>query len=199
MTITYQLGDSLYVNVTNRCSNSCFFCVRNGQDAVGSAQSLWLEREPTKEEIVEDILKNDLSRYKEIVFCGFGEPLMRFDAVVYACGEIKKQSNIKIRINTNGQADLIKGEPTAQKLSGLVDAISISLNASNAKKYQQDCRSDYGEEAFDAMLRFTADCKQYIPEVVLSVVDIIGAEEVENCRAVAEKLGVKFRVREMIK
>lgn len=198
MTITYQLDNSLYVNVTNLCSNNCSFCIRNNGDGVGDADNLWLEREPSNEEIAQDILKHDLSAYQELIFCGYGEPLERLDAIVYACKKVKEVSEIPIRINTNGQADLIAGHPVAEQLKGLVDTVSISLNAPDARGYNEICQSEFGEGAFDAILRFAADCKNYVPHVVFTVVDVIGTDKVERCRKIAEELGVEYRVRKMI-
>lgn len=198
MTITYQLDNSLYVNVTNLCSNNCSFCIRNNGDGVGDADNLWLEREPSNEEIAQDILKHDLSAYQELIFCGYGEPLERLDAIVYACKKAREVSKIPIRINTNGQADLIAGHPVAEQLKGLVDTVSISLNAPDARGYNEICQSEFGEGAFDAILKFAADCKNYVPHVVFTVVDVIGSEKVERCRKIAEELGVEYRVRKMI-
>ncbi|HEX3026841.1 MAG TPA: TIGR04100 family radical SAM protein, partial [Clostridia bacterium] len=180
MTITYRIGKSLYVNITNRCPNRCAFCIRNYDNGVGSADSLWLEHEPSADEILRDILKNDLLAFDELVFCGYGEPLERLDDVVFLCKKIREQSDIRIRINTNGQADLIHQKETAPALKGLVDIISISLNAPDAESYQRLCRSDFGENAFDAVLKFTADCKKHIPRVIVSVVDVIPPDEVEK-------------------
>jgi radical SAM enzyme (TIGR04100 family) len=198
MVITYTIGDSLYVNVTNQCTNSCEFCIRNNGDSVGDAQSLWLEKEPSKEEILMDILSRDLYAFNELVFCGYGEPLCRHDDIVFICQKVKEASSIKIRINTNGHADLINGRSTAQELAGLIDIISISLNAADAKSYQSICHSDFGEDAFKAVLDYTADCMKYIPKVMLTVVDVISPAEIERCRIIAEGIGAEFRVRTMI-
>jgi TatD family-associated radical SAM protein len=184
--------------MTNRCSNRCDFCIRNFGDGIGDSDRLWLEREPTVEETAADIIKN-APGCTEIVFCGYGEPLMRLDDLTAVCKKVKPATGLPIRINTNGQSDLINGRPTAQELAGLVDTVSISLNAPDAQGYDQICHSDYGTKAYDALLRFAADCKKYIPQVVLSVVDVMRPEDIEKCRLVAEKVGVRFRVREMIK
>lgn len=198
MTITYTIGDSLYVNVTNRCTNNCNFCIRQNGDTVGDSDSLWLDKEPSKEEMWQDLSKRNLKEYKEVVFCGYGEPLMRLSEVIYLCKNIKEISDIPIRVNTNGQADLIHGEPTASQLSGLVDIISISLNAQNAENYNEYCKPVFGEDSFYAVTHYALDCKKYILKVILSVVDNISPEEIEECRKIAESLGVDFRVREMI-
>ncbi|MDN5301854.1 MAG: hypothetical protein PWQ60_1368 [Thermoanaerobacteraceae bacterium] len=190
--ITYKLGNSLYLNITNRCTNRCGFCIRNNEIGVGG-YDLWLEKEPTTKEIIEAI--GDPTGYKEVVFCGYGEPLMRLQTVLDVAGYLKKNyPSVPIRINTNGQANLIYGEDVTPQFKGLIDVISISLNAENAGKYQEMCRSDYGEEAYYSILEFARKCKNYIPRVVLSVVDLPSID-VEKCRKLAEDLGVEFRVR----
>lgn len=198
LVITYRLGDSLYVNMTNRCSNRCDFCIRNYGNGIDDSGDLWLDREPAVDEIVEDIF-NNVGGCVEIVFCGYGEPLMRLDDVVSVMKKVRSKFNIPFRINTNGQADLIHGRETSKDLSGLVDTVSISLNAPSAKEYDRICHSDYGEKAYEAILKYASDCKKYVPNVVLSVVDVMKKEDIEKCREIAEKLGVKFRVRKMIK
>lgn len=198
MTITYTIGSELYLNITNKCTNNCVFCIRRNGPSVGDADDLWLEREPTREEILADIFKRDLSQYSEIVFCGYGEPLERLDDVVYICREIKKHGDHKIRINTNGQADLLYSRNTSKDLKDLVDVISISLNAADADNYQKICWSQFGECAFGSIVAYAQECRKYIPRVILTVVDVIGPEQVEKCRAIADRAGAEFRVREMI-
>ncbi|NLY42734.1 MAG: TIGR04100 family radical SAM protein [Clostridiaceae bacterium] len=195
MIITYVLGKSLYVNITNRCTNCCSFCIRNTEQGVGTGVNLWLEREPTVKEIIDSIMSHDLSLYDEIVFCGYGEPMIRTYDIVEVCKEIREKSSIPIRINTNGHANMIYGKDVTPLLKGLVDTISISLNAKNAEEYQRLCHSKYGEEAFAGMLDFAVRCKEYVPEVILSVVNVISKEDIEECRKIAQRLGVKFRIR----
>ncbi len=195
MTIFYKYGGKLYVNVTNRCSCDCTFCIRRNGDSVGDNGSLWLEHEPSFEEIVQAYEAVQPSGCPEVIFCGYGEPLERLDIVLQTCGYLRRVSDMKIRINTNGLSDLINGRPTAHLLKGLVDTVSISLNAANAEDYQRLCRPDFGEAAFEAMLRFAKDCKQAVPKVVFSVVDVIPAKEIEACKRIAEELDIPLRVR----
>ena len=131
MTITYPVTTGLYVNITNRCPCACTFCVRNKKDHVFESDSLWLEKEPTVQEICDSLDTWDLSKYEEVVFCGFGEPTERLYDLLEVAKYIKSKSDIRIRINTNGLADLIWKKSTAPKLKGLIDAVSISLNATN--------------------------------------------------------------------
>lgn len=199
MTITYVSGNNLYVNLTNRCSNRCEFCLRENTDRVGDSGSLWLDREPSREEILEDIGKRDLSKYGELVFCGFGEPFYRVDDIAWIAAGVRKISPIPMRINTNGQGDLINGRPTLPALRGLIDTVSISLNEPTAEEYQEVCHCEFGgERAFSAILQFARDAREYIPHVVFSVVDVMPKEKIEKCRKIAEECGGKFRVREYI-
>lgn len=193
--ITYELGDNLYINLTNRCTNKCSFCVKEYSDGIGG-QNLWIENEPASEEIINEI--GDPSRYKEIVFCGFGEPVLRLEQILEVSRHLKKNYGSRIRINTNGQGNLVYGTNIVPLFEGLVDVISVSLNAKNAEDYQKLCKSGYGEEAFYEVLEFIKECKQYIPEVVVTVVDVIPPEDIEMCRIIAEELGVGFKVRHFI-
>ena len=197
MTITYVVGDSLYVNTTNRCSNSCDFCVRShGEELYGD---LWLDREPTREEILADIEKRDLSSYPELVFCGYGEPTERLDDILWVCRKIKASHDIKIRINTNGHSDLINKRDTTPEFAGCFDTVSISLNCANAKSYQEVCHSEFGEESFDALIDFAGRVKAYVPNVILSVVrSAIPDSDIDICQSIADSVGVTLRVREML-
>ena len=200
MTITYEFEDALYVNFTNRCSNDCVFCLRNNHDDVNGEDNLWLDREPTLDEIKADFMTRDMSKYTWVVFCGYGEPLMRFDTCIDTAKWLKKTyPHIKIRINTNGQASLIEGYDVTSKLEGIIDSLSISLNAPNAKQYDKLCHSVFGEAAFDALLDFAKNAKNFVPNVTLSIVDHdLSSAEIEECRKLANDCGVSFRVRQYI-
>lgn len=199
MTITYEYGDALYVNLTNRCSNACTFCVRNNHDTVNGTDNLWLDREPTAEEIKADFSKRNLGQYSSVVFCGYGEPTIRFDVMKEIASWLKESyPQLPIRLNTNGHANLIAGRDVTPEMEGLFDCVSISLNAENAEKYQKICLCEFGEAGYDGLLDFAVKAKQYVPEVVLSVVDVMEQDEIEACRKIAETCGVQFRVREYI-
>ena len=196
MTITYPVYNGIYVNMTNRCPCACTFCLRKQSDHVYGSDSLWLEREPTVEEVCESIDKWDLSKYSEIVFCGYGEPTMRLDDLLKVAAYIKSKSNISVRINTNGLGDLIAGEKVAHKLQGLIDTVSVSLNATNKEDYFKLVRPKFGIDSYDAMLSFTKDCTKYVPNVIMTVVDeVTSKEEQENSRKICESIGAKLRVR----
>ncbi len=200
MTITYEYFDSLYVNLTNRCSNACSFCVRTKHDTVNGKDNLWLDHEPTLEEIKADFMKRNLENYREVVFCGYGEPTMRFHDMIAIATWLKEQyPSLPIRLNTNGQANLICGEDVTASMEGCIDSVSISLNAENAEKYQKLCNSEFGgDAAFHAVIQFGKLAKRYVPEVIFSVVDVMTEQEIAACRNIAEECGVKFRVRALI-
>ncbi len=196
MTITYPVKNGIYVNMTNRCPCACTFCLRHNGAGVYGSDSLWLEREPTVGEVCDSIDTWDLTQYSEVVFCGYGEPTERLEDLLKVAAHIKSKSNIKIRINTNGLADLIRNEKTAPKLKGLIDTVSISLNATNKEDYFKVVRPKFGIESYDAMLSFTKDCADYVPNVVMTVVDVVTSkEEQEACRKICESVGATLRVR----
>ena len=197
MTITYTHRNGLYINLTNRCPNSCDFCVRSYGDTLYG--NLWLDREPTVEEVIAELEKQDLTSFEEIVFCGYGEPTERLEEMLSICRYIREKVKLPIRLNTNGQMELIWGEEATQKMNGLFDIVSISLNAADADTYDAVCHSRYGKGAYDAILRFAEHVKPYVGMVVLSVVDTtISTSDIEKCREMAENIGVELRVREFI-
>lgn len=190
----YEFGDSIYINLTNECSNSCDFCIRNFKDGVGGSD-LWLEHEPSASEVIDALVKFDLSRYDGAVFCGFGEPTCALDRLIEVAAWLKKKG-IHTRINTNGQANLINGiTDAAKRLAPVIDSVSVSLNAADAEKYQSVCHSRFGEQGYAALLDFVRDAVAAGIDTTVSVVDCIGEREIERCAAVAKSLGAKFRVR----
>ena len=195
LTFVYAVHDNLYINLTNRCPCHCTFCIRQFGDGAYGSDSLWLEREPSCEEIFAEFDKYDLSKYSEIVFCGYGEPMERVKDVSFIGKELKKRyPNIKIRLNTNGLADKIHGTSTAYLLEGSVDIVSISLNSGNSEDYMKVTRPKW-DDSFDAMLKFAEDCKQYVPQVMFTVVDVISEKEINDSKVVSERLGIPLRIR----
>ncbi|MBE7030737.1 MAG: TIGR04100 family radical SAM protein [Ruminococcaceae bacterium] len=201
MTILYELDGGLYVNVTNKCPCSCIFCIRQNGDCIRESDSLWFgEEEPSVAQIIAEFDKWDLSKYNEIVFCGYGEPLERLDDVKEICRHLRGITKLPIRLNTNGLSDLIAGrEHTALELEGLFDTVSISLNAPDAKSFVEVTNSCYGEQSFDSMLAFAKECKTVVPRVVFTVVDVITPEQIAQCQVIADSLGIPLRVRTYIK
>lgn len=197
MTITYPVKQGIYVNMTNRCPCACTFCLRQNAPGVYGSDPLWLEREPTVQEVCDSIDKWDLSQYKEIVFCGYGEPTERLPDLLEVARYIKSKSSIPLRINTNGLADLIWQKETAPMLAGLIDSVSVSLNAMDSEEYLRLTRSKFGIGSYDAMLRFTKDCTRYVPNVMMTVVGepVTTPEEQETCRKICESVGATLRVR----
>ena len=196
--IAYTVGDGIYLNLTNRCPCRCVFCIRQEQDTVGNSDSLWLKNEPTADEVLEALASYNLADYREIVFCGYGEPMEQLDVLLEVCRRIRAISSLPIRINTNGLADLIHGKPSAPLLEGLVDTVSISLNAPDRQRYHEVVQSIYGPLAFDALLQFAINCKAYVPHVMFTVVDILSGEEIAACRQLAAELGIPLRVRKKL-
>lgn len=195
MTIFYPIGDSLYVNLTNKCPCRCVFCVREEHETVGNNNSLWLDHDPSMEEIKTDLERFNLDDYKEIVFCGFGEPMMRIDDLIETAKYIKSKADIKTRINTNGLGDLIHEKNTAECIKDCIDSVSISLNAPDKESYCRVTRPKFGEQSFEAMLKFAEECRNCGINIAFSVVDEITPEEIEKSKELAESLGVKLRVR----
>ena len=198
MVITYPLKSGLYVNLTNRCPCACVFCLRQNSPGVFGTDSLWLEREPTVEEIVESINSRNLADYQEIVFCGYGEPTERLDDLLSVARRVKDaRPEMRIRINTNGLSDLINGEPTAAKLKGLVDTLSISLNTPDPEEYLKICRPKFGIGSWQAMLDFAKDSTKFVPDVVMTIVGspVTTPEVQSKCKAITDDLGVRLRIR----
>ena len=194
-TYTYVIGNNCYVNLTNRCSNRCTFCVRNDKQTF-EGYSLWLkEGEPNAQQVIDGI--GDPKKYDEIVFCGYGEPTYRLDVMLAVCDGVHARGG-KTRLNTNGHGSIINERDIAPELKGRLDGINISLNASDAHRYAKLCRPLYPEMAFDSMLFFARACRAQGLNCWFSVVDCIGEEEIAKCRAVAEKVGIPLRVRPMI-
>ncbi|MDD6035506.1 MAG: TIGR04100 family radical SAM protein [Lachnospiraceae bacterium] len=196
MTITYPVKNGIYVNMTNRCPCACTFCLRHNGEGVFGSEPLWLDREPTVREVCDSIDEWELTKYDELVFCGYGEPTERLDDLLTVAKYVKGKCDIKIRVNTNGLADLIHGEKTAYKLKGLVDTVSVSLNATNRETYYELVRPKFGMESYEAMLAYTKDCTDYVPNVVMTVVDVVTTpEEQMQCRKICESVGATLRVR----
>lgn len=193
--IVYSYKDNVYLNITNKCPCACTFCIRNQKDAIGSANSLWLEHNPTFEEVKTALDNYNLDNCKEIIFCGYGEPTNSYEVLIETAKYIRENYKIKTRINTNGLGNLINNKNIAEELCQNIDAVSISLNCSNKEDYFKVVRPKFGIESFDAMLDFAKDCKKYTDNVMLSVVDVIGEEEIEKCKKIADSLNIPLRVR----
>lgn len=196
-TYLYVLDGNLYVNLTNKCSNGCDFCVRNERDSY-YGYNLWLKNgDPTAEKVIAAANAMDLSKYKEAVFCGFGEPTYKVNEMLALC-DFFHAKGLSTRLNTNGQGNLINKRDIVPDLKGKIDFVNISLNFSCAEKYQPVCRSQYGASGFDAMLEFARQCRRNDVACRFSIVDCIGEAEVEACKRLAESMHVPLYVRSYI-
>ena len=198
MVITYPVKSGLYVNLTNRCPCACVFCLRQNAPGIFGSDSLWLDREPTVDEVIASIESRNLDDFTELVFCGYGEPTERLDDLLAVARHVKSiRPGMHVRVNTNGLSDLIHGEPTAAKLKGLVDTVSISLNTPDPEEYLKVCRPKFGLESWQSMLDFARSCRDYVPNVVMTIVDapVTTPEIQEKCKAITDSLGVRLRIR----
>jgi TatD DNase family protein len=189
--IAYKIRNSLYLNITNRCSNRCTFCPKF-DDFLVKGHFLKLEREPTSSELLTAI--GDPTGYDEVVFCGYGESLIRLDLVKKVASELKRQG-AKVRINTDGQANLVHGRNILPELRGLVDCVSVSLNAADAATYKELCNTPFEDAGFAGICDFLREAPKYIPEVVATAVTVPGID-IKAIKRLAESLGVSFRERE---
>jgi len=196
MTILYEYHHNLYVNLTNRCPCTCTFCLRQNCDGVGESGSLWLEQEPSVEQVKAEFAKFPVEQYDEIVFCGFGEPTVRIAELLEVAGYVKSRYQKKIRVNTNGLGNLIHGRDITPEFKGKVDKISISLNTPNAKRFEELTQSIFGKKAFDGLMEFAGKVKEYVPEVVMTTVaTTLTEEEEKQCGEICKRLGVRYRIR----
>jgi TatD DNase family protein len=189
--IAYRIRDSLYLNITNRCTNKCSFCIRFYSDYV-KGHNLRLAGEPTEEELKKAI--GDPAQYQEIVFCGYGEPMLRLDLIRNLAAWIKQHKG-RVRINTNGHANLIHGRNILPELQGLIDSISISLDAHDEETYNTICKPAF-KNAFQGIIEFIKQAKKFIPDVQITVVELNGVD-IEKCRKIAGELGVELRLRKL--
>jgi cyclic pyranopterin phosphate synthase len=196
--LVYWLGDSLYLNVTNRCSNSCYFCFRKFKNGIQEF-NLKLEKEPTTEEVIEELRKViNRKNWSEIVFCGFGEPLERLNLVLEVTRWIKKHYWKTVRVDTNGQGYLLnKGRDVVRELKEAgVDKVSVSLNAHDKATYNQICKPVF-EDAYENVLEFIKKAKEEGLETEATAVTIPEVD-LAKVKELAENMGVKFAVREYI-
>ncbi len=197
-TYLYILDGNLYVNLTNKCSNGCDFCVRNERTSY-YGNYLWLKNgDPTVEKVISAAKGfGDLTRFKEVVFCGFGEPTYKVAEMVALC-DYFHEKGLKTRLNTNGQGNLINKRDIVPDLKGKIDFVNISLNASCAEKYQPICRSQFKEAGFEGLIEFAKLCRKNGVPCRFSIVDCIGEEEVEACKRLAESINIPLYIRDYI-
>lgn len=198
-TAVYWMENKLYLNITNRCSNNCFFCLRNFRRGVGGF-NLRLSKDPAIEEIISelsDVLY--LRNWTEIVFCGFGEPTERLDVLVEIAKWLRSNygRQVQLRVNTNGHGyKLNPGKDVAAELKVAgIDKVSVSLNTSERETYNEVCKPTFSD-AYEVTLDFIRKAKDVLTVEVTAV--RMPEVDVQKVETVAEELGVKFRVREYI-
>ena len=192
--ILYTYKNQVYANITNRCDCSCRFCIRSHKDSVGEADNLWHKSEPTLEEIKLAMDAFDFKGYDELVYCGYGEPTCALDNLLASAAYAKEKQNIKIRLNTNGLANLYHKRNIIPELAKVIDSVSISLNAPTAEKYQEVTRPQF-ENAFPALLEFAELAKGAFEHVQLSIVDVLPEEEIKECQRIADERGIYLKIR----
>uniref|UniRef100_UPI0040572BA0 TIGR04100 family radical SAM protein n=1 Tax=Agathobacter sp. TaxID=2021311 RepID=UPI0040572BA0 len=192
--IIYTYKNQVYANITNKCDCACTFCIRSGKDHIGESGNLWHKVDPTAEEIKAAIDAFDFTNYDEFVFCGYGEPTCELEKLIEIARYVKETYHLPIRVNTNGLANLYHNRNVVSELAEVVDSISISLNAPDAESYNKVTRPQF-ENAYEAMLDFAEECNAKIPHTQLSIVDVLPAEDIAKCQAIADARGVYLKVR----
>lgn len=192
--IIYTYKNQVYANITNKCDCACTFCIRSEKDHIGESGNLWHKVDPTVDEIKAAIDAFDFTNYDEFVFCGYGEPTCELEKLIEIARYVKETYHLPIRVNTNGLANLYHKRNVVSELAEVVDSISISLNAPDAESYNKVTRPQF-ENAYEAMLDFAEECNAKIPHTQLSIVDVLSAEDIAKCQAIADARGVYLKVR----
>lgn len=206
--LVYLLDGKIYINLTNRCTNDCIFCLRKDKDDV-VGQTLWLDDEnSTADDVIKqfELKRNELLTthnlpFKEVIFCGYGEPMLKFDVMKQVAKYIKdKYPETKIRVNTNGHANYVYKKNVVPECKGLIDEFSVSLNGSTKEEYDELSQPKF-DEAYEEMKKFIKACSDDEISVVASVVEGYKGRHLDlgKCEEIAKSLGAKFRVREWIK
>ena len=184
----------IYVNLTNRCNNACTFCLRDGE--AGRRSDLWIDREPSAQELCATLDRFDLAPIREVVFCGFGEPTMRLDTLLSVARHVHDTCpGTRVRLNTNGLANAQYGRDVTSELVGVVDEVSVSLNTSDPARYFELTRSSFGPDAQAEVWKFTRACSERGIDTAMTVVAVIDDDDIERCAQLCADAGVRFRVR----
>ncbi len=191
--IVYKIRRSLYINLTNRCTNNCGFCIRS-HGGVVAGHYLRLKSEPSTADVLTAI--DNEKDFDEVVFCGLGEPTLRLKELM-EIAQAMKARKIPVRLDTNGHGSLINKVDLPPMLVGLIDKVSVSLNAQDADTYLKLCKPDRGKESYDAMLKFIKGCAANHIETAATVVDLPEVD-IEACRKIAQSLGAAFRIRHYV-
>lgn len=191
--ISYQIENSLYLSINDRCTLVCEFCPKTRGDLHVKGYDLTMDHRPSAGEIIESVSKP--SSYKEIVFCGYGEPTLRLKTLLEVGAELKKQQ-ASIRLNTDGLGNLVHKRNILPDLAGVVDSVSVSLNAQNAEIYNKHCQPQL-PGSYQAMLEFLRLAPTYISHVTATAINGLQGVDIAACRKIAENSGVGFRQREL--
>lgn len=192
--ILYTYKNNVYVNLTNKCDCACTFCIRSHQDSVGEAGTLWHKKDPSLEEVIAAFDAFDFEGYDELIYCGYGEPTCALDILTASARYAKEKYGIRIRVNTNGLANLYYGRDVIPELAEVVDCVSISLNAPTAEEYMAVTRPQF-DNAFEGMLQFASECARKIEQVRFTVVDVLSEKDIEASRRLADSMGIGLKVR----
>lgn len=192
--ILYVYNEQVYANITNLCDCSCRFCIRSHENGIGDSSTLWHKKDPTLEEIKAAMDEFDFGGFSELVYCGYGEPTCALENLIESARYAKEKYGLSIRVNTNGLGNLYHKKDIVPILAGVVDSVSISLNAPTKDEYIKVTRPKF-ENAFEAMQDFISECRDMIPQVKVSIVDVLPEEQIEASKALANKLGVNLRIR----
>lgn len=202
-TFAYLLDGKIYINLTNRCTNSCIFCLRNDKDDV-CGKNMWFDNENfTAQDVIkqfEEILKQVKNDCKEVTFCGYGEPMLKLDILKEVAKYIKeKYPNVKIRINTNGHANFVYKRNVCEELKGLIDTISVSLNGADEKEYNELSQPSF-KGAYEEVKKFIKASSDAGIKTVATIVEGYKGRHIniEECTKIANELGATLRVREWI-
>jgi TatD DNase family protein len=196
--VAYKIGASVYVNITNKCTNKCSFCPKYQDGKVNynvRGYNLELRKEPDDREVISSVFH--YYNFKEVVFCGLGEPTLKID-ILKKAAKVLKTKGIRVRLDTDGLANVVYGYNAAKELGEFIDSVSISLNAHNSSYYNEICRPQIKKnniDPFNSILEFIEESKKSIKEVVVTAVDLKGLD-VNYTKKIAAALGAKFKLRQ---
>ena len=195
-TIAYVIRDSLYLNITDKCTLHCRFCPKHNGSRQVHQFDLSLAHKPSMQEVIDAIdAKGDIGQFQEVVFCGYGEPTLRLKELLVIAKHIKDKGG-RVRVNTDGLANRVHKRNVLPELGQYVDAISVSMNAQNASVYQQHCCPALAD-SYPAMLEFLKLAPRYIADVTATAINGLEGVDVQQCAALASQLGVEFRARQL--
>lgn len=195
-TLAYVIRDSLYLNITDKCTLRCLFCPKHNGSHLVRQYDLSLDHKPTAKDVIDAIdVYGDITQFNEVVFCGFGEPTLRLKELL-TIAEYLKNKSAKVRLNTDGLANRVHKRNVLPQLAPYISAVSVSLNAQNAEVYAQHCRPALSG-SYGAMLEFLQQAPHYIADVTATAIDGLNGVDIQQCAALAARLGVKFRARQL--